>query len=148
MVKAAKKAAKKAKKAAKKARKRAAAAAAAKKAAEALPDPGKRPAGKKDATPKQFASRLSPPDDDAHNHDETLSSCTWNSQQMTKDCTNKDFFEFQGNVSGKYVDPSYSPSVYGNDENWRTFDSQSVEEGWTGSCVAYAKTGGRTCNQR
>merc|ERR1712166_1514345 len=56
MVKAAKKAAKKAKKAAKKARKRAEAAAAAKKAAETLPDPGKRPAGKKDATPKQFAS--------------------------------------------------------------------------------------------
>jgi len=154
MVKEAKKAAKKAKKAAKKARKRAAAAAAAKKAAaaakkaaETLPNPGKRPAGKKDATPKQFASRLSPPDDDAHNHEDGLSSCTWNSQQMMKDCTNKDFFEFQGNVSGKYVDPSYSPSVYGNDENWRTFNSQSEEEGWTGSCVAYAKTGGRTCTQ-
>jgi len=128
-------------KAAKQARKRAAAAArkraagAVKKAAETLP-------GK-----KAFAMRLSPPAVYAHDHASGLSACTWNSKEMMKDCTKKDFFVFKGDVNGKYEDPSYSADEYGNDTYWRTFSAESEEEKWNDHCVAYAKTGGRTCKQ-
>jgi len=91
--------------------------------------------------------RLSPPDTYAHDHASGLSACTWNSQEMMKDCTKKDFFVFKGIVNGKYENPSYSAGVYGNDTYWRTFSAESEEEKWNDHCVAYAKTKGRTCKQ-
>lgn len=68
------------------------------------------------------------------------------------DCTNKDIFEFLGNVSDKYQEPTYSADEYGEDKWWKTFDSalpqtkgSPAEKGWSGSCMAYVRTGGGTC---
>lgn len=65
---------------------------------------------------------------------------------MMKDCTGKDMFEFKGGVKDPYVDPTYTPDVYGDGPKWRTFSTAREENGWAGACVAYAKTSGQTCD--
>jgi hypothetical protein len=74
------------------------------------------------------------------------SKCKFNTG-VVADCTNKDIFVFKGPVNGKYQDPTYEADEYGEDKLWKTFDSAWAEEGWSGSCVAYVGTRGRTCNQ-
>jgi len=81
---------------------------------------------------------------------EELSKCSWTptgALKMIKDCTNRDMYEFKLGVFEKFVKPTYEPDVYGQDAHWRTFDTQRVGEGWTGSCVAYARTAGKTCGE-
>lgn len=66
--------------------------------------------------------------------------------EVKEDCTNKAMFEWKKGGSG-YVAPSYNPSLYAEDENWKTFEIQGTSSPWKGTCVAYVKTGGQSCSQ-
>jgi len=66
-------------------------------------------------------------------------------KHLIEDCTNKDFFIFKGGVNDGFVEPTYSPSEYNEDEHWKTV---KVQDGnWKGACVAYVETGGGTCQK-
>jgi len=64
--------------------------------------------------------------------------------EVQEDCTNKAMFESKQNIS--YIAPSYNPTLYDEDQNWKTFEIQGTSSPWKGSCVAYAYTGGKNCN--
>lgn len=103
---------------------------------------------KRSKRPKRFKKRRTPEQVEYHDEDEELSKCSWKRRgklKMMKDCTNKDMFEFKLGVKDNFVKPTFGPDEYGEDPAWRIFSSEAEEEGWSGACVAYAKTAGQTC---
>jgi len=65
---------------------------------------------------------------------------------VLEDCTNKAMFEWL-NGHASYVAPTYNPSQYAEDTNWKTFEIQGTSSPWKGTCVAYVRTGGKSCSQ-
>lgn len=88
--------------------------------------------------------------EETEDHQTSVSSgCSWTEvgkRKMLKDCTNKDMFEFKLGEDDPFVEPTYEANEYGNDAAWRTFNAEDPTEGWSGACVAYAKTKHKTCS--
>jgi len=72
--------------------------------------------------------------------------CVQFGADVLEDCTNKAMFEWL-NGHASYVAPTYNPSQYAEDTNWKTFEIQGTSSPWKGTCVAYVRTDGKSCSQ-
>jgi len=65
-----------------------------------------------------------------------------------EECSYGDHHVWKGDIQ-EFTPPTYSPTIYGSDDMWTTGPGLGHETlgKWAGACVAYVKTGGRTCTQ-